>query len=79
MLLRPRHFRRYREIAEVLADHGFGAILVQLGIRERLNTGRGAIAAPAPAPGIGRPWNNLRQGGPNPQHSLRPITPTISG
>jgi ubiquinone biosynthesis protein len=40
MLLRPRHFRRYREIAEVLADHGFGAILVQLGISERLNIPR---------------------------------------
>jgi ubiquinone biosynthesis protein len=32
MLFRPRHLRRYRKIAEVLARHGFGAIVAQLGI-----------------------------------------------
>ena len=32
MLFRPRHLGRYRKIAEVLARHGFGAIVAQLGI-----------------------------------------------
>lgn len=40
MRLRPRHLRRYREIAEILADHGFGAILTQLGLSDRLNLPR---------------------------------------
>jgi len=40
MRLRPRHLRRYREIAEILADRGFGALLTQLGISERLNLPR---------------------------------------
>jgi ubiquinone biosynthesis protein len=43
MRLRPRHLRRYREIAEILADHGFGALLTQLGISERLNLPRRLI------------------------------------
>ena len=30
MPLTPRHLRRYRQIAEVLARHGFGALLAQL-------------------------------------------------
>jgi ubiquinone biosynthesis protein len=43
MFLRPRHLRRYREIAEILADHGFGAILGQLGLGEHLNLPRRII------------------------------------
>lgn len=43
MRLRPRHLRRYRNIAEILADHGFGALLTQLGISERLNLPRRLI------------------------------------
>jgi ubiquinone biosynthesis protein len=38
--LRPRHLGRYRRIAEVLGRHGFGAILTQLGLDERLNMPR---------------------------------------
>ncbi len=38
--LRPRHLARYRRIAEVLARHGFGAVLAQLGLDERLNLPR---------------------------------------
>ncbi len=37
MHLRPRHLRRYRQITEILADYGFGAVLSQMGISERLN------------------------------------------
>ena len=40
MHLRPRHIRRYREIAEILADHGFGTVLTQLGLSDRLNLPR---------------------------------------
>ena len=40
MHLGPRHLRRYRQIAEILADHGFGAFLKQLGLSERLNLPR---------------------------------------
>ncbi len=49
MRLRPRHLRRYRKIAEILADHGFGALLTQLGLSERLNLPRRLIRRqPAP-------------------------------
>lgn len=40
MLVRPRYLRRYRQIAEILADYGFGAFLAQLGFSERLNLPR---------------------------------------
>jgi ubiquinone biosynthesis protein len=40
MLLRPRYLRRYRQIAEILADYGFGAALAQFGLSERLNLPR---------------------------------------
>jgi ubiquinone biosynthesis protein len=36
MLRPPRHLRRYRQIVEVLARHGFGAALSQLGLGRRL-------------------------------------------
>lgn len=36
MLRPPRHLRRYRQIIEVLARHGFGAALSQLGLGRRL-------------------------------------------
>ena len=38
--LRPRHLARYRRIAEVLARHGFGAVIAQLGLADRLNIPR---------------------------------------
>jgi ubiquinone biosynthesis protein len=37
MALRPRHLRRYRQIAEVLTKHGFGAIVYQLGLDHYLD------------------------------------------
>jgi len=37
MALRPRHLRRYRQIAEVLTKHGFGAIVHQLGLAHYLD------------------------------------------
>ena len=40
MLIRPRYFRRYRQIVEILADYGFGAFLAQMGISDRLNVPR---------------------------------------
>jgi len=49
MHLRPRHLRRYRQIAEILADHGFGAFLTQIGLSERLNLPRWVMRRkPAP-------------------------------
>lgn len=38
--LQPRHLRRYRQIVEIMARHGFGAILSQLGLEQRLNLPR---------------------------------------
>lgn len=38
--LRPRHLARYRRIVEVLARHGFGAIITQLGLDDRLSIPR---------------------------------------
>ncbi len=40
MHLGPRHLRRYRQITGILVDYGFGAILAQLGLSERLNIPR---------------------------------------
>lgn len=40
MPLRPRHLRRYRQIAEVLVRHGFGAIVTQLGLDRHLDLPR---------------------------------------
>lgn len=40
MLIRPRYLRRYRQIVEILADYGFGAILAQMGLSDRLNLPR---------------------------------------
>jgi ubiquinone biosynthesis protein len=40
MLIRPRYLRRYRQIVEILADYGFGAILAQMGISDRFNIPR---------------------------------------
>ena len=37
---RPRYLKRYRSIAEVLVRHGFGAIVVQLGLDQALGLGR---------------------------------------
>ena len=40
MLIRPRYFRRYRQIVEILADYGFGAFLAQMGMSDRFNIPR---------------------------------------
>jgi ubiquinone biosynthesis protein len=40
MLIRPRYLRRYRQIVEILADYGFGAVLAQMGLSDRLNIPR---------------------------------------
>jgi ubiquinone biosynthesis protein len=40
MRFRPRHISRYRQIAEVLVDYGFGAFLAQIGLSDRLNIPR---------------------------------------
>jgi ubiquinone biosynthesis protein len=40
MLIRPRYLRRYRQIVEILADYGFGAVLAQMGMSDRLNIPR---------------------------------------
>jgi ubiquinone biosynthesis protein len=40
MLIRPRYFRRYRQIVEILADYGFGAFLAQMGMSDRMNVPR---------------------------------------
>jgi ubiquinone biosynthesis protein len=40
MLIRPRYLRRYRQIVEILADYGFGAVLAQMGLSDRLNVPR---------------------------------------
>lgn len=37
MPITPRHLNRYRQIAEVLVSHGFGAALAQLDLDRRLN------------------------------------------
>jgi ubiquinone biosynthesis protein len=37
MPITPRHLNRYRQIAEVLIAHGFGAVLAQLGLPAELN------------------------------------------
>ncbi len=36
VFLKPRHLRRYRKIAEVMARHGFGAIVAELGLESTL-------------------------------------------
>lgn len=40
MQLLPRHLKRYREIISILVDYGFGAILTQIGVSDRLNIPR---------------------------------------
>jgi ubiquinone biosynthesis protein len=40
MRFRPRHITRYRQIAEILVDYGFGAFLSQIGLSDRLNIPR---------------------------------------
>lgn len=40
MPLTPRHLNRYRQIAEVLVSHGFGALLTQLGLDTHLDLPR---------------------------------------
>ncbi len=40
MPITPRHLNRYRQIAEVMIGHGFGAILAQLGLDSQLELPR---------------------------------------
>ncbi len=40
MRIRPRYLTRYRQIAEVLARHGFGAVVAQLGLDQTLDLRR---------------------------------------
>lgn len=39
-LLTPRHLNRYRQIAEILIGHGYGAVVTQLGLAHRLDLPR---------------------------------------
>lgn len=39
-LLTPRHLNRYRQIAEILIGHGYGAVITQLGLARRLDLPR---------------------------------------
>lgn len=59
MLRPPRHLRRYRQIIEVLARHGFGAALTQLGIRRRLALPRRLLRLERPTDEI-TPGQHLR-------------------
>lgn len=47
--LTPRHLRRYRQIAEVLVSHGFGAIVAQLDLHHRLDLPRRLLRREQPA------------------------------
>ena len=40
MQLRPKHYKRYKEIVKILVDYGFGAALMRFGISDRLNIPR---------------------------------------
>ncbi|MFN2189620.1 MAG: ABC transporter, partial [Candidatus Promineifilaceae bacterium] len=37
LFLRPRQLNRYRQIAEVMARHGFGAIISELGLESTIS------------------------------------------
>lgn len=50
MPLTPRHLNRYRQIAEVLTRHGYGAILAQLDLDPRLAFPRRLLLRPKHAP-----------------------------
>jgi ubiquinone biosynthesis protein len=43
---RPRYLRRYRSIAEVLVQHGFGALVAQLGLDQALDLRRRLVPDP---------------------------------
>jgi ubiquinone biosynthesis protein len=52
MQLRPRHIRRYGQIAEVLTRHGFGAIVAQLGLNRYLNLPQRLVSREPPPTGV---------------------------
>jgi ubiquinone biosynthesis protein len=52
MALRPRHIRRYGQIAEVLTRHGFGAIVAQLGLSRYLNLPQRLTSREPPPTGV---------------------------
>jgi ubiquinone biosynthesis protein len=52
MQLRPRHIRRYGQIAEVLTRHGFGAIVAQLGLGRYLNLPQRLVSREPPPTGV---------------------------
>ena len=52
MPLRPRHLRRYAQIAEVFTRHGFGAIVSQLGLNRYLNLPQRLMSREPPPTGV---------------------------
>ena len=52
MPLRPRHLRRYGQIAEVFTRHGFGAIVAQLGLNRYLNLPQRLLSREPPPTGV---------------------------
>jgi len=58
--LRPRHLRRYRQITEVLTRHGFGAIVTQLGLRQKLNLSRRFLIQKPPSDSEATPAQHIR-------------------
>ena len=51
MPLRPRHLRRYGQIAEVFTRHGFGAVVAQLGLGRYLNLPQRLLSRDEPPTG----------------------------
>jgi ubiquinone biosynthesis protein len=58
--LRPRHLRRYRQIAEVLTRHGFGALVTQLGLGQQLDLPRRLLRQKPPEYGQLTPAEHTR-------------------
>jgi len=52
MPLRPRHLRRYGQIAEVFTRHGFGAIVAQLGLSRYLGLPQRLLSREPPPTGV---------------------------
>jgi ubiquinone biosynthesis protein len=50
MQVTPRHLGRYRQIAEILISHGFGAILAQLDLDPNLNLPQRLLSRQKPPP-----------------------------
>lgn len=61
MPLRPRHLRRYRQIAEVLVRHGFGAIVAQLDLDRHLDLPRRLLRVRPPPADEATPARHIRR------------------